>query len=113
MSARKVTLNRRQRLYVIAEGNGHTCLGFDVCERLARHLAAELGREIPDTVKPGTLAFWRLWQDLLAAGSEKSRTGWRSAAQYTKEQIEKRQRCRALKVWEKRVLELANNALRP
>lgn len=38
-----VTINAKDRLYVISEGNGYSCLGFDVLDNRATRLAKELG----------------------------------------------------------------------
>ena len=92
-----VTVNREQRLYVIqhnapacptchkpSKQPGYvTCYGFDNCQRLTERLAAELGQPAP-THKPGTLAYYRAYQRLLAVGRKRNAdTGWRSTAELT------------------------------
>jgi hypothetical protein len=39
-----IKINQEQRVYVIPEGKGFTCLGFDVCEKITKDLDAELFR---------------------------------------------------------------------
>ena len=40
-----VTLNHEQRLYVIAQGGGYSCMGFDNARHHASQGVAVLGRE--------------------------------------------------------------------
>ena len=88
---RAVTLNESDRLYVIPESGGYSCLGFDVCERLTVHLARELaarGHSIPGPAAVGTLeryAQYRMFSELARRLTEK--TGWKSTAHLTPELI--------------------------
>jgi hypothetical protein len=73
----KVTLNKKQRLYVIPCGGGYSCLGFDVCMKRAAALARELG--LTFTGKRGLLRTYKEYQALVqAAFSRNKATGWRS-----------------------------------
>lgn len=87
----KVTLNRKRRLFVIPEGNGYTCLGFDVCQnrinRLAPELAA-LGYRVGRMPRKGTLAQYHHLRDLQElARKQHEATGWRSQAELTPQLI--------------------------
>ena len=55
---KKVTVNLEQKLYVIPEGEGYSCLGFDVAFGRAQAYAAELGQPdlAPVLENKGTLA---------------------------------------------------------
>jgi hypothetical protein len=70
-----VTLNRAQELYVIPEGGGYSCLGFDVLIERYTRLAAELGGA-HTTFRPelrGTLAAYEAYQQLLTAARASGR----------------------------------------
>jgi len=88
---KKVTVNKEQRLYVIPEECGFTCLGFDVCEKRTVALAAELaarGHGIGKRRRVGTLAHYHRWSDLCQlALDDHRRTGWRSSAELTPELV--------------------------
>ena len=69
---RAVTVNREQALYVIPEGDGYSCLGFDVVMQRFDRLAAELRRECHDlSIAPfslhlrGTLEGYHLYRALV------------------------------------------------
>jgi hypothetical protein len=79
----KVTINDKDRLYVIKCGKGYSTMGWDYCAQKARALALELGA--PDTTAlPGSLAMYQYWKTACARGQERNAaTGWRSAADLT------------------------------
>lgn len=91
MSAKQVTVNLEQKLFVIHSNRGFSCLGFDVCERrtvaLARELAAK-GETIPTPAYFGTLERYAQYEAFceLARGWN-TRTGWRSRSELTPELI--------------------------
>ncbi len=68
-----VTLNNEQRLYVIPEGNGYSCLGFDVLMDRYSNLAAEMGRGPIDPNLRGTLAAYYSYNALLTQASDSGR----------------------------------------
>lgn len=78
-----VTIDDKDRLYVIKCGKGYSTMGWDYCARKARALALELGA--PDTTAlPGSLAMYQYWKTACARGQERNAaTGWRSAADLT------------------------------
>jgi hypothetical protein len=59
-----VTLNHEQRLYVIAQGGGYSCLGFDNARNHAHQIARRLGQpDLAFTAKEhDTLAGYRKYQ---------------------------------------------------
>lgn len=77
----KVTVNKKQRCYVVPAGHGsYSCLGFDVCIKWGKALAAELGYFYDP--KPGTMAAYNEYQDLIKRAAQKHRvSGWRSSTQ--------------------------------
>lgn len=75
-------INKEQRLYVLKCGSGYSCLGFDVLDRRASRLAAELGQEWKE--RKGTLKAFAHYQQLLDVAREKNRTTkWRSTSELT------------------------------
>jgi hypothetical protein len=58
-------INQEQRLYVISEGQGYTCLGFDVCEQRSRRLAEWLKETSTEIPAPGTEEAYQHYRDLL------------------------------------------------
>ncbi len=58
MNQKPVTLNADQRLFVIPEGDGYSCLGFDVCHEWTTKITVELNRAdlAPVESERGTLA---------------------------------------------------------
>lgn len=61
-----VTLNVDQQLYVISEGNGFSCLGFDVLVGRYNRLAAEMGKPLLDDDLRGTMHAYNEYAALLA-----------------------------------------------
>ena len=87
----QVTINAEQKLFVIPESRGYSCLGFDVCEKrtvaLARELAA-LGIDIPQPAPHGTIERYEQYRALCRIASEQNaKTGWRSKSELTPELI--------------------------
>lgn len=89
----EVTLDKEHELYVIPSHNakgkviGYSHHGFKVVERLAKHLARELGEPAPKAAA-GTLEMYREYQELLKKGQKRhAETGWRSTAELTPELI--------------------------
>ena len=83
----RVTINRKQRLYVIPAGKGYSCLGFDVCFNRSSRLAVELGLPVT-TARKGTLAVYAAYRAL--ADEVKHRhdaTGFRSTTELTPELV--------------------------
>lgn len=88
-----VTVNHDQRLYVIPSGNGYSCHGFDVVERLISHLIKE-GLTPPQVAaEVGTAERYAQYHTLCAEGYTKSRSGWKSTAELTPELVGKEGRC--------------------
>ena len=84
---RKVTVNKEQGLYVIPEGPGYSCLGFEVADREARAVAAWAGID-PPIFKPGTLEHYYEYLAVMNLGAEHSRkTGKRCEVDLTPQLI--------------------------
>jgi len=82
----KVTLNHKQKLYVIPCDGGFTTLGFNVLEQQATALAKEINVEwIPD--KPSVKQYERYQTLLLVARGKHNKTGWQSTSQLTPQLI--------------------------
>ncbi len=83
----KVTINEKERLYVIPCERGYSCLGFDVLERRYAPLATELERKGHPLFTPepiGTLERYAQYKTLLGiVEREYHRTGWRSSSELT------------------------------
>jgi hypothetical protein len=80
-------INKKDRLYVIREGTGFSCLGFDVCERFILKLLIYTNRtdKIP---KIGTKAHYNLYCSLIKTGQEHSeRYGSRCLSELTPQLI--------------------------
>ena len=86
-----ITLNKQSRLYVIENGNGYSCLGFDVLEKRYTALASELiaeGFSVPKAARRGTLKRYAQYQNLVDFARDlNTRTGWRSNSELTPELI--------------------------
>jgi hypothetical protein len=87
-----ITLNQEQRLYNVPCGKSHfSCLGFERCDFLAKHLAIELaarGHIVPETAAVGSLERYHQYRQLCAmAESEHIKNGFRSQAELTPELI--------------------------
>ena len=85
---KKVTLNKKQGLYVFSTEKFVTCLGFEVCIKRRNALAVELGRLELTKEKSGTLKAYKEYSQLLEIAREKNQqTGWRSKSELTPELI--------------------------
>ena len=81
-----VTLNDEQRLFVLKEGDGYSCHGYDVVRKLSETLAQEL--EQPAPTETGTLNAYYYYSHLLRLGRQKHETtDWRSKADLTPQLI--------------------------
>lgn len=82
-------INRDQRLYVLKESGGFSCLGFDVCHKRTAAYAEWLKR--PDLAPPprkGTAKAYRAYKAALAAVFERYKaTGQRCPSELTPELI--------------------------
>ncbi len=56
-------INRKQKLYVIPEGKGYSCLGFEVCANRSRKMADWLGAQMR-LARRGTRAAYRKYERL-------------------------------------------------
>src|SRR3990167_4155625 len=74
-AAREVTINTERELYVIPEGGGYSCLGFDVLIDRYNRLAAELGESFSPFLPElrGTLYAYGAYQRLLATAQATGR----------------------------------------
>lgn len=82
-----VTANTEQELYVIPEGEGFTCLGFDVCLQRIDRYATNLMVPVPK-VERGTMEAYQTMRGLVAALEEKyERTGEKPVADLTPQLI--------------------------
>lgn len=71
------------RLYVIAEGRGYSCLGFDNAERRRRAVLEWMARPVPPA-DLGTPEHWAEYEAAMQAGAEHAaRTGQRCPAALT------------------------------
>ena len=82
-----VKANPEQRLYVIRETNGYSCLGFDVCYKWANALAEEMDETM--YVHPiGTEAAYMEYKRLVNLARKRHlENGWRSCSQLTPQLI--------------------------
>ena len=60
------SIDNEQRLYVIKESCGYSCLGFEVAQKRMERLAAEMGRKTP-AAELGTEAHYQAYLDLHSA----------------------------------------------
>lgn len=60
----EIILNKEQRLYVIKNTGGYSCLGFDVCQEQGKRYAAWLGLEWNH--KTGSLASFMARKNLIS-----------------------------------------------
>ena len=76
---RKVTINKKQKLYVIPCGeDGYSCYGFDVVQHKRMLLADELG--VPHVkYRTGSMKAYKEYMRLVEMARQKNEaTGWRS-----------------------------------
>lgn len=95
---KNVTVNKGQKLYVLASNGGYSCLGFDVCYKRAHALNKELhglngllqGIAGPILSKPGTLKLYKQYNFLISEARElNSKTGWKSKSELIPEFIDR------------------------
>jgi hypothetical protein len=68
------SINTEQRLYVLRESYGFSCLGFDYADSKARAVAGWLGRDdLTPTAEKGTAEHYAQYLAAMAAGSEHNR----------------------------------------
>lgn len=85
----EVTLNNEQDLYVIHEGKGYTCLGFDVCIKRTVALCNELGEPV-NNLSRGSLDTYNEYLRIIEVAKQKhNATGWRSESELIPEFIGK------------------------
>jgi hypothetical protein len=92
MNAKKrVTSNRKTKLFCIPEAGGYSCLGFDVLETRTNALASELKDKVTLVYEPkprGTLARYAQYRELCEVARKlNARTGWRSSSELTPQLI--------------------------
>lgn len=80
-------IDKEQRLFVIDEGKGFSCLGFDVVAERSRKLSKELDDiALPQTV--GSVEALCEYERLIEGARRKNvATGWRSSSELTPELI--------------------------
>lgn len=84
---KEITINAEQKLYVIPQGEGFSCLGFDVCEKRSAALAKEMNEKRIITL-PGTIEHYNDYLRLIEIARKKNQaTGWRSNSELTPEFI--------------------------
>lgn len=77
----RVTVNRKQRLYVIPCAGGYSCLGFQVCIDRAARLAAELGENFTPA-RAGALSNYHRLRELQEIARERNAaTGYRTTCE--------------------------------
>ena len=83
MNLKHVTVNKEQQLYVIPEGEGYSCLGFDVCQKWTAGLYKELCTVSGEVViqrdcERGSIEAYNYYQDLVKQASKiNDATGYR------------------------------------
>lgn len=87
VTARAVTFNADQSLFVIPESHGgYSCLGLDVCRNRMDKLASEFGEFAASYGDP--MATYAAYQSYVRRAKERhERTGWRSQSDLTRELI--------------------------
>lgn len=85
---KNVTVNKKQKLYVLKSGNGYSCLGFEVVIKRRNALANELGRPDLAMANKATLKAYKEYLALIELARVKNaETGWRSKSELTPELI--------------------------
>jgi hypothetical protein len=67
------SINHEQRLYVLTEGKGYTCLGFDYAEKRRVAVLKWLGQDVTP-VEVGTEDAYKAYEAALAAGRQHNTT---------------------------------------
>lgn len=74
------SINKEQKLYVLSEGKGFSCYGFDVVMRRGNSLAQELNESF--NVRKGTRKAYEEFRRLIEVARQKNiTTGWRSKSE--------------------------------
>lgn len=68
------SINHDQRRYVLTEGTGYTCLGFDIAERKRQTVLAWIGEEHADTIPLGTPEHYDAYMHAMERGYAHHRT---------------------------------------
>lgn len=67
----EVTINAEQRLFVIPEGSGYSCLGFDVVFKQLKQIVAYLGLSLPlNEADKGTLGQYALYRQAVTQAAK-------------------------------------------
>lgn len=67
----EVTINAEQRLFVIPEGGGYSCLGFDVAFKQLKQIVAHLGLSLPvNEGEKGTLGQYALYRQAVSEAAK-------------------------------------------
>ena len=81
-------IDQESRLYVIHDGNGYSCLGFEYARKRTEGLAVWLSRSAPNPDVWGMEEGYRTYQAFLDLGREHhARTGLRCPAELTPELV--------------------------
>jgi hypothetical protein len=90
----QITINEKQRLFVIKIEGGYTCLGFDVCEKRTMALRAELKRVTyqrydDDPLPPnGSIESYNRYEELIEIAHKYNKsTGYRFMYELTPQLI--------------------------
>ena len=77
---KNITINNEQELYVIPEGKGYTCLGFDVTIKRIKLLAEEL--HLPyNNLNRGSIEAYETYLNIVEIARQKFiNSGWRSTS---------------------------------
>jgi hypothetical protein len=74
----KITINKKDRLYVFNHEKYVTCLGFSVCKERAIRLNNELGKPVK-LARLGSMKLYNQYGELHEIAEKKNReTGWRA-----------------------------------
>lgn len=97
-------IDHERRLYVIHEGHGYSCLGFDYARKRSESLATWLTHPAPAPDLWGTADGFKAYQTLLDLGRDHhAKTGQRCPAEMTPELIGlERQRVEVVDSWGQR-----------
>lgn len=67
----EVTINAEQRLFVIPEGGGYSCLGFDVAFKKLKQIVAYLGLSLPvNEADKGTLGQYAIYRQAVSEAAK-------------------------------------------
>lgn len=80
---KNVTINMGQKLFVVKQSYGYSCLGFDVCFDITKRLAIELNTPVPApaSTEADLMTLYGYYTELQSKARENNeKTGWRSSA---------------------------------